>query len=106
MTGTARRKLNSAAAAAPRPPHTAAHTVAQVPGARDRQELGESLHQSQHDPLPQRHAIRPATSATIPTSIAPFSSRLLRALCPANRRLATASTASWANSAMRKYAPP
>src|SRR2546430_12967294 len=27
MTGTARRKLNSAAAAGPRPPHSPAHTV-------------------------------------------------------------------------------
>src|SRR5438874_133206 len=78
----------------------------EMPRARHGQELREPLHQPQYDPLPDGHVTLPATSATIPTSIAPLSSRLFRALCPANRRLATASTASWANSAITKYAPP
>src|SRR6266550_1057106 len=51
------------------------------------------------------HATRPATSAAIPTSIAPLSRRLLPWVRPVNNRLATASTTSWANRAIRKYAP-
>src|SRR2546422_3773882 len=77
----------------------------EMPGARDREEFREPLHQPQHNPLPERHATRPATSATIPTSIAPLSRRLFPWVRPVNNRLATASTTSWANRAMRKYAP-
>src|SRR6267378_1393808 len=141
ITGIASRKLNSAAAAGPRPPHRAAHDRPepwpvydqhrtqrrhvqrhldedarrvhtgddlehpQVPRAGHRQEFREPLHQPQHDPLPERHATRPATSATIPKSIAPLRRRLFRCVRPVNNRLATASTTSWANRAMRKYEP-
>ena len=79
----------------------------QVTRARHGKKLGEPLHQPKDDALPQGHATRPATSATIPTSMAPFSSRLFppAGALPMNSRLATARTASCANSAMRKYGP-
>src|SRR6266545_3486493 len=77
----------------------------EMPGARDREKLREPLHQPQNNPLQERHATRPATSATIPTSMAPLRRRLFPCSRPVNNRLATASTTSWANRAMRKYAP-
>src|SRR3989441_9163810 len=77
----------------------------QVSRARHREKLREPLHQPQDHSLPERHATRPATSATIPTSMAPLRRRLFPWVRPVNSRLATASTTSWANRAMRKYAP-
>src|SRR5258705_6649371 len=59
----------------------------EMPGARDREKLREPLDQPEDNPLPERHATRPATSATIPTSIAPLSSRLFPWLRPGNSRL-------------------
>src|SRR6266571_5551991 len=73
----------------------------QVSRRGHRQELGEPLHQPQEDALPEGHAIRPATSATMPTSIAPLSSTVLRPVRPTNSRAATTRTASWANRAIR-----
>ncbi len=86
-----------------------------VNGLEGRAELAEQA-ALRHTPPPgefgrrdaverQRHATRPATSATIPTSIAPLRRRLVPWVRPVNNRLATASTTSWANRAMRKYAP-
>src|SRR5213594_829119 len=86
-----------------------------VNGVEGRAELAEQA-ALRHTPPPgefgrrdaverQRHATRPATSATIPTSIAPLRRRLVPWVRPVNNRLATASTTSWANRAMRKYAP-
>src|SRR2546428_13758623 len=86
-----------------------------VNGVEGRAELAEQS-ALRHTPPPgefgrrdtverRRHATRPATSATIPTSIAPLRRRLVPWVRPVNNRLATASTTSWANRAMRKYAP-
>src|SRR5881396_1776492 len=71
----------------------------EMPGARNRQELREPLHQPEHDSLPQRHATLPATSDTMPTIIAPLSNKLFRSIFPVMSRLATSSTVSWANRA-------
>src|SRR5439155_1142953 len=63
---------------------------AQVARARYREKLREALDQPEDEALPERHATRPATSATTPSSIAPVSQRLLPRLRPADHRLATA----------------
>src|SRR6266550_421676 len=73
--------------------------------ARDGKELGEPLHQPEQDALPKSHATFPATSATRPITMAPLSRALTRSTLPSRSQVAAMSIASWANSAITKYAP-
>ncbi len=78
----------------------------EMPVARNRQKLRESLHQSEQNALPDSHATFPATSAINPMTIAPLRSALTRSTLPSNNHAAATSTAIWARSAIRKYAAP
>src|SRR5689334_9763706 len=78
----------------------------EVAVARDRQKLGESLHEPEENALPECHATFPATSAASPMTIAPLSSVLTRSTLPSNSHVAATSTAICARSAIRKYAAP
>src|SRR6185436_5571827 len=72
----------------------------QMSVARDRQEFGEPLHQSEQNPLPEVHATFPATSATIPATIAVLRRVLTRSMRPRSSHTAAIMTAICARRAM------
>ena len=73
----------------------------EMPVARDRKKLSQSLYDTEQDALPEGHATFPATSATSPTTMEALRSRLTRSTRLATSQAAATRTANCAGSASR-----